>query len=167
MNPDEVVAEVRNELAERRRTGEIPHIPEGELSRHFDGVVEAVDGAVVEMAPIGTAGLAEAALLETWRPARGIRSRVLALVLAPLSRILGAVVRRQVSGFSERTTEILNEVVDRQNRMQRFLARAHLDRVRGLEYRVAELERELRATRHASDDGADRGETADRGDGAA
>jgi hypothetical protein len=143
---DRAVEQVRSELAERRRTGEIPHLPDGELERHFDGVVEAVDGALVETSPIGSAGLMEAAALETWRPG-SLRSRLLGVVLYPLSRLLGALIRRQVGGFSRRTAEILHEVVDRQNRMQRFLARAHLDRIRTLEYRVAELERELEALR--------------------
>lgn len=143
----DVVAEVRDELAERRRTGELPSLPAGELNRHFAGVVEAVDGAVIEQPPIGTAGLTEAAALETWRPGSGARSRIIGLVLWPLSRLLGALVRRQVVAFSHRTAEVVTELVDRQNRMQRFLARAHLDRLRGLEYRVAELERELEELR--------------------
>lgn len=146
-----VVDEVRRDLAERRRTGELPDLPPGELNRHFDGVVEAVDGAVVERGPIGSAGLAEAAVLESWRPGSGLRSRVIGLVLWPLSRVFGALIRRQVGPFSQRTAEIVNEMVDRQNRMQRFLARAHLDRLRGVEYRVAELERELDALRQRDD----------------
>ncbi len=149
----DVIADVRDELAERRRTGDLPDLPVGELDRQFDGVVEAVDGALVELDPIGSAGLVEAAALETWRPATGgAESRILALVLWPLSRLLGALVRNQVGGFSRRIAEVVNEVVDRQNRMQRFLARAHLDRVRGLEYRVAALERELEASRRSGSD---------------
>lgn len=148
----EVVDQVRGELAERRRTGDLPDLPPGELERHFDGVVEAVDGAVVERAPIGSAGLTEAAHLETWRSASGLRGRVLGLILWPLARVLGALVRRQVGPFSHRTAEIVTELVDRQNRMQRFLARAHLDRLRGVEYRVAALERELDALRGEQDE---------------
>ncbi len=146
-----VVEEVRRELAERRRTGALPELPADELNRHFGGVIEAVDGAIVERGPIGSAGLTEAAALETWRPGTGLRSRVIGLVLWPLSRLFGALIRRQVGGFSHRTTEIVTELVDRQNRMQRFLARAHLDRLRGVEYRVAELERELDALRQRDD----------------
>lgn len=137
------VAQVREELDARRRSGELPQLPPGELERHFEGVVEAVEGAVVEVAPVGVAGLQDAAVLETWRARGGIRNRLLGLVLVPFARLLGAVVRRQVGPFAQRTADILVEVVDRQNRMQKFLARAHLDRVRGLEYRVAELEREV------------------------
>lgn len=146
-----VVDEVRRDLARRRRTGELPELPPGELNRHFDGVVEAVDGAVADRGPIGSAGLTEAAVLESWRPGTGLRGRAAGLVLWPLSRVFGALIRRQVGPFSRRTAEIVNEVVDRQNRTQRFLARAHLDRLRGAEYRIAELERELDALRQRDD----------------
>ena len=139
----EVVEEVRGDLAERRRRGELPDLPAGELQRHFDGVVEAVDGAVAEQPPIGSGGLVEAANLETWRPGGGMRNRVVGAVLYPLSRVIGAIVRRQVGAFSRRSAEVLVELVDRQNRMQRFLARAHLDRLRSAEYRIAQLEREV------------------------
>ncbi len=141
------VAQVRRELEARRQAGELPKLPEGELQRHFDGVVEAVDGALVERPPIGVGGLRDAAVLETWRARGGIRNRVLGLVLVPFARLFGAVVRRQVGPFSERTAEVVVELVDRQERMQRFLTRAHLDRIRSLEYRVAELEREVRQLR--------------------
>ena len=142
------VDQVRRELAARRGAGELPRLPAGELERHFDGVVEAVEGAVVEVAPVGVDGLRDAAVLETWRARGGIRNRLLAIALAPFSRLIGAVVRRQVGPFAQRAAEILVEVADRQQRMQRFLARAHLDRIRGLEYRVAELEQELERLRH-------------------
>lgn len=148
-----VVDDVRRDLAERRQRGELPDLPPDELNRHFDGVIEAVDGAVVERGPIGSAGLAEAAVLETWRPGNGVRSRLIGLILWPLSRVFGALIRRQVGPFSQRTAEIVNELVDRQNRMQRFLARAHLDRLRGAEYRIAQLERELDALRPRDDAG--------------
>lgn len=147
----DTVEDVRRELAERRRTGSLPELPPEELQRHFGGVVEAVDGAIVERGPVGSAGLTEAAALETWRPGTGLRSRGIGLVLWPLSRLFGALIRRQVGPFSHRTAEIVTELVDRQNRMQRFLARAHLDRLRGVEYRVAELERELDALRQRDD----------------
>lgn len=156
MNGDMVtdaVAQVREELDARRRAGELPSLPKGELTRHFEGVVEAVDAALVEVAPISVGGLPDAAVLETWRARGGIRNRTLGLLLVPFARLFGAVVRRQVGPFSQRTSEILTEVVERQNRMQRFLSRAHLDRIRSLEYRVAELEREVRELRHGDDTG--------------
>ncbi|HTO00238.1 MAG TPA: hypothetical protein VL068_06145 [Microthrixaceae bacterium] len=141
----EAVNEVRRDLAERRRRGEIPHLPAGELDRQFAGVVEAADGGVVEMTPIGSHGLAESAVLETWRPSKegGLAKKFIGIVLGPLLRVFGMLVRRQVGEFSRRTAEVVNELVDRQNRMQRFLVRAHLDRVRSLEFRVSELEREI------------------------
>lgn len=156
MNGDMVtdaVAQVREELDARRRAGELPALPEGELARHFEGVVEAVDGALVELAPISAGGLHDAAVLETWRARGGLKNRTLGLLLVPFARLFGAVVRRQVGPFSHRTSEILTEVVERQNRMQRFLARAHLDRIRSLEYRIAELEREVRQLRDGGDAG--------------
>lgn len=147
------VDQVRRELEARRASGELPRLPEGELERHFEGVVEAVDGAIVERPPIGADGLRDAAVLETWRARGGIRNRVLGLVLVPFARLFGAVIRRQVGPFAQRTADIVVELTDRQNRMQRFLARAHLDRIRSLEYRVAELEREVRRLREGGDAG--------------
>lgn len=144
----DVLGEVRRDLAERRRTGELPDLPPGELGRQFGGVIEAVEGAVIEDVPIGSVGLAEAAVLESWRPT-GIRGRILGLVLWPVSRLIGAIVRRQVGPFSQRTSEVVNELVDRQNRVQRFLARAHLDRLRSAEYRIAALEREVEELRRS------------------
>ena len=146
------VARTREDLAARRRAGEIPEVPPGELERHFDGVVEAVDAALIEVGPIGTTGLHESARLENWRARRGIRDRALGLILLPFVRLFGATIRRQVGPFSQRTAEILGEVVDRQNRMQRFLGRAHLDRIRSLEYRIAELEREVGRLRSSGSD---------------
>ena len=148
---ENIVGQVRDELAERRRTGDLPDLPPGELGRQFDGVIEAVDGAVIDETPVGSAGLFETATLETWRSGGGIRNRVIGLVLWPLSRLLGALVRRQVAPFTIRAADILSEVVDRQNRMQRFLARAHLDRLRGVEYRIAALEQELEELRRQRD----------------
>lgn len=148
---DQVVGQVRDELAARRQRGELPDLPPGELGRQFDGVIEAVDGAVIDESPVGSAGLFETATLETWRAGPGLRNKVLGIVLWPLSRLLGAVVRRQVAPFTQRSADILAAVVDRQNRMQRFLARAHLDRLRGVEYRIAALEQELEALRAQRD----------------
>lgn len=148
---ENVVGEVRDELAERRRRGELPDLPQGELGRQFDGVIEAVDGAVIDESPVGTAGLHETASLRTWRAGPGIRNKVLGLLLWPLSRLFGALVRRQVAPFTQRAADIVIAVVERQNRMQRFLARAHLDRLRGVEYRIAALEQELEALRSQRD----------------
>jgi hypothetical protein len=148
-----VVEEVRDDLAERRRTGELPDLPADELDRHFSGVVEAVDGALAGQPPVSSAGLTEAAALTTWRPGGGLRNRAVGVLLRPLSRLVGAVVRRQVGAFTVRAADVVTELVDRQNRMQRFLARAHLDRLRSAEYRIARLEREVESLRDRRDGG--------------
>ena len=63
------------------------------------------------------------------------------------SRLVGAIVRRQVAPFSQRTAAVVTALADRQNHALSFLGRVHLDRVRTLEYRVAELEREVEQLR--------------------
>lgn len=154
----EMVDQVRRDLADRRAAGAIPHLPAGELDRQFSAVIEAVDAGLVEEAPLDPGPLADLAVLETWQPsAGGLRSRLTRPVVHLWSRLVGALVRRQVEGFSHRVTELIEELVHRQNRMQVFLTRTHLDRLRSLEYRVAELEREVeslhadRATDRATD----------------
>lgn len=142
---DSVVRRVRADLAARRARGELPELPAGELGRQFDAVVEATDTGLVEEHPVHTEGLADAGRLPSWRPVptgNPVR-QVLALVLRFPARILGLFVRRQVGEFAFRTTIVVEELAIRQNRIQNFLARAHLDRIRGLEYRVAQLEEEL------------------------
>jgi len=141
---DAVVDKVRQQLAARRASGVLPHMPAGELDRQFSAVIEAVDAGLVEEPPQDTGPLAGLAVLETWRPGGGGRRARVARPLAHLwSRLVGAVVRRQVGGFSRKVTDLMVQLVHRQNRMQAFLARTYLDRLRGLEYRVAELEREV------------------------
>jgi hypothetical protein len=140
-----VVERVRADLAARRARGELPSLPDGELGRQFDAVVEATETGLVEELPVHTEGLADAGRLPSWRPApvgNPVR-RVLALLLRFPAKVLGLFVRRQVEEFAFRTTVIVEELAIRQNRIQRFLARAHLDRIRTLEYRVARLEEEL------------------------
>ena len=131
------------------------------MTRHFDGVVEAVDAGLVEHPPLDPGDLTGPAVLETWRPfaGAGLVARVLAKLLSPITRISGVLVRRQVAEFSTRTAAVVEELAIRQNRTSMFLSRAFLDRQRRLEYRVAELEREvleLRSSQHPPDpeDGA-------------
>lgn len=140
----EVVAGVRADLAARRADGSLPHLPEGELDRQFSAVVEAVDAGLVEEPPVDATGLRDLAVLETWRPTTpGLKGRLTRPVAHLLSRVVGALVRRQVDAFSSRTAAVVEQLAERQNRLARFLARAHLDRIRSLEYRVAELERRI------------------------
>lgn len=148
-----VVDEVRRDLAGRRARGEIPSFPAGELDQQFSAVVEAVEAGLVEQAPLDPGGLRHAAQLPTWQPAGGGARRLVGLLIRPLVRVVGALVRRQVSEFALRATSLIEELANRQNRVLFFLSRAHLDRVRSLEYRVAELERELERLRGPSSDG--------------
>ncbi|CAN5639561.1 hypothetical protein BH10ACT1_BH10ACT1_38140 [soil metagenome] len=144
------VARVRDELAARRASGAVPHLPDGELDRQFDAVIEAVDAGIVEEPPLALGLLPGVAHLETWRPPTGgLKGLVLGRFLHLWSRLVGAVVRRQIEPFSQQSTEAIGALMHRQNKMQVFLTRAHLDRLRGLEYRVAELERELDEVRAA------------------
>ena len=140
-----VVEQVRADLARRRARGELPDFPAGELERHFDGVVEAVDAGLVAETRVDTSGLAEAAALPAWAPVPtgSPIKRIAVLLIRFPARVLGLFVRRQVSEFSEQSASVITQVADRQNRISMFLARTHLDRVRSLELRVAQLEQEL------------------------
>lgn len=138
------VEEVRADLAARRADGSLPHLPDGELDRQFSAVVEAVDAGLVEEPPVDATGLRDLAVLETWRPTTpGLKGRLTRPLAHLLSRVVGALVRRQVDAFSSRTAALVEQLAERQNRLAAFLTRAHLDRIRSLEYRVAELERRL------------------------
>ncbi len=141
-----VVEQVRQDLAAKRANGSIPHLPEGELDRQFSAVVEAVDAGLVEEPLLDPAGLRSLAALETWRPGRvGVKGRLTAPFINLFSRAVGAIVRRQSEAFARRTADLIEQLAHRQNRVAQFLTRAHLDRIRGLEYRVAELERRIEA----------------------
>lgn len=152
---DDVVAGVRRDLAERRSRGELPSLPEDELDRQFSAVVEAVEAGIVEQPPLDPGDLTGPAVLETWRPMRGrsgVAARVVGVLLSPVTRLFGVFVRRQVGEFAQRTAVVVEELSSRQNKILFFLSRTHLDRQRRLEYRVAQLEREvehLRAEREA------------------
>lgn len=138
------VDEVRRDLEAARAAGTVPHLPDGELDRQFSAVVEAVDAGIVDEGLLPTADLGGLAVLETWRPPRrGIKARLTAPFVHLVSRLVGAVVRRQVEAFAARTHDIVAQLAARQHRATSFLVRAHLDRIRSLEYRVAELERRL------------------------
>lgn len=148
---DDILAEARQELARRRERGELPPLPDGELDRQFDAVIEAVDAGLVEDPPVSLADLHRTAALETWQPdGGGLRSRAAHLH----SRLVGAVVRRQATPFTHTTIHVVNQLLDRQARTNRFLTRAHLDRLRTLESRVAELEREVDRLRDQGTPGA-------------
>src|SRR5690606_27744395 len=145
-----VVADVRRDLAERRARGDLPALPTDELDRQFSAVVEAVEAGIVEQPPLDPGDLTGPAVLESWRPSverGGMAMRVVDLLVSPLTRVVGFLVRRQVGNFSRRTAAVIEELAARQNRILFFLSRTHLDRQRRLEYRVAELEREVEQLR--------------------
>lgn len=145
----DVVERVRADLLRRRARGELPELPPDELRSHFDGVVEAVDAGLVEQPPLEVDELVAAAALPAWRPVPtgGPLKRVAVVLLQLPSRVLGLIIRRQVGPYAERSAQLSAQVADRQTRISRFLVRAHLDRIRSLEYRVARLEEELRRVR--------------------
>ncbi len=140
-----VVEQVRADLAARRERGELPTLPPDELVSHFDGVVEAVDAGLVEQPPLDVDDLVAAAELPAWRPVPtgGPLKRIAVVAIRFPARVLGLIVRRQVGDFALRSAEVSARIADRQTRTSRFLARAHLERIRSLEYRVAQLEDEL------------------------
>ncbi len=141
---DAVVDQVRQDLADRRAAGVLPHLPAGELDRQFSAVIEAVDAGLVEEPPLDAGNLATLAGLEPVQPpAGGLQGRL----TRPIVPLVGELVQGQVVGFSHKVTELIELLVHRQNRMHTFLTRTHLDRLRGLEYRVAELEREVEVLR--------------------
>jgi len=144
------IDEVRADLAARRAAGEIPELPPGELERQFSAVVEAADGLFVDEPPLDASGLAPVADMATWEPPRtGFRGRTVGRLRWLWSRAVGSIVRHQVAPWAHRTTAVVEQVVARQNHSLSFLGRVHLDRVRSLEYRVAELERDVERLRAA------------------
>lgn len=143
---DAALAQVRADLDGRRARGELPHLPPDELDRQFTAVVEAVEAGIVEAPPLDPGDLTGPAVLESWRPMGGRSgplARIVGAVLSPITRVVGVMVRRQVAPFTQRTAVVVEELAARQNKLQLFLSRAFLDRQRRLEYRVAELERDV------------------------
>ena len=142
------VADVRRDLQERRARGELPQLPDDEFASQFAGVVEAVDARLVEEHPVDVGGLGHAATLPVWKPSRTDPvAKLVGILLRPLLYVTGTFVRLQVARFSQRTAIAVRQLVERQEAMAKFLAGAHLDRIRTLEYRVAQLEEELDALR--------------------
>ncbi len=143
---DRILADVRAELARRRAEGSLPELGAAELERQFSAVVEAADAGLVEEPPVDVGPLTESTELATWRPSyQGMRGKVLQPIAHQYSRLVGMVVRRQMEPFALETTRVAGQLADREQRWSRFLVRAHLERIRALERRVAELERRLDA----------------------
>lgn len=145
---DRILEQVRQDLAAKRASGEIPELPAHELERQFTAIVEAVDAGLVEEPPLDPGSLRATSFLETWRPAgRGMKRRIARPASHAASRVVGALVRRQVQPFADRATAVIEQLVHRENRTTHFLTKVHLERVRGLEWRIAQLERELELLR--------------------
>ncbi|MFM7063900.1 MAG: hypothetical protein ACKO04_10485 [Actinomycetes bacterium] len=146
------VAEVAADLAARRARGELPRLPKDEMTSHFGGVVESVNARLVEEPTADLDALRRAAELPAWSPARtDPLGRFLGLLLKPFLAVTGWLVRKQSVDFNRRTVTAVAQVSERTDAMAEFLAGAHLDRLRTLERRVAELEEELDRLRQARD----------------
>lgn len=138
------VAEVTADLAARRARGDLPRLPKDEMVSHFTGVVESVNARILEEPPVDLAGLRRAGELPTWTPSRtDALGRLLALVLKPFLAVTGWLVRKQSVEFNRRTVTAVTQLSERTEAAAEFLVEAHLDRLRTLEHRVAELEEEL------------------------
>lgn len=149
---EQALDEVRRDLAARRASGELPRLPRNALSSQFAGVVEASSATLTRRSHVDVPGLGAAALLPSWRPVRGNPLKwLLGTLLRPLYALTGPFVRRQVRDFADRTFRAVRELDDRQQTMAEFMAGAHLDRIRTLEHRVAELEEELDRLRDRED----------------
>jgi hypothetical protein len=138
------VAEVTADLAARRARGDLPRLPKDEMVSHFTGVVESVNARILEEPPVDLAGLRRAGELPTWTPTRtDPLGRFLAVLLKPFLAVTGWLVRKQSVEFNRRTVTAVTQLSERTEAAAEFLVEAHLDRLRTLEYRVAELEEEL------------------------
>jgi len=138
------VAEVAADLAARRSRGELPRLPKDEMVSHFTGVVESVNARILEEPPLDLEGLRRAGELPPWSPTRtDTLGRLLSLLLKPFLAVTGWLVRKQSIEFNRRTVTAVVHLSERTDAAAAFLVEAHLDRLRTLEYRVAELEEEL------------------------
>jgi hypothetical protein len=153
--PDVVAAamtRVYADLAARRARGETPEFVVDELRRHFDAVVEAYDGALLELPPVEVDGVGRARLV-TGVVATDSRLPGGSSIHRAVAKVVGRQVQglaQQIRDFGEELGARVAEIAERQEAMRRFLLVAHLERLGRLEDRVALLERELEATRAAS-----------------
>jgi hypothetical protein len=145
----ETVDRVRAELAERRARGELPRFPPEEMRRHFDAVVEAYEGALLQIPRVESddrdGERTPAGMAPGRSPVPGVSAarKMFNKAIRRLVRLLASPAREFTDGLVKR----VDHIAERQDRMRRFLLVAHLDRVRQLEYRVAQLELELERAR--------------------
>ena len=145
----DAIDEVRADLAARRAAGEIPELPPGELERQFSAVVEAADGLLRGRAaprrqrPGAPRRDGDMGTAADRAPRTDRRSTAAGSGRAPSAPSCDARSRR---GRTARPTSSSRSSPGR-TACSAFLGRVHLDRVRSLEYRVAELEREVERLR--------------------
>ena len=152
---EEAVERVRVRLAEMRQSGLLPGLPKGEVDRQFQGVVETVEAGLLAEPPVDAGPLYEAGNFSVAR----ISSESSVPGGSVVHRAIGKATRRAVSGvlqqvgeYAKLSTKAIEELAGRQRRMQDLMVGAHLDRLRALEYRVAQLELELSRARGEADD---------------
>ena len=134
----EEIEKVRARLAAMRDRGEIPDFPEDELARQFHGVVESVEAGLLAEAPVDVEAVRQHAQFPP-STATGARARVVGAVL----RRLGAQVLGPLNAYAAADVTALEALVDRQQRLGELVLHVQLERIRQLEFRVAQLELEL------------------------
>jgi hypothetical protein len=140
------LARVRARLDGLRRAGRLPDFPADELDRQFLGVVESVEAGLAEAPPIDVAAVRDTAQFAAERielgssiPGGAVVHRAVSIV----GRRLASGILSQVGDFSRATAIAVTQLAERQRQVQDVLLHVQLDRIRALEYRVAELELEL------------------------
>lgn len=138
---DQILDEVRRDIAERQAAGDLPRLPPEELQQQFDAIVEVTSADLETDDPELLDTVSALSALPSWSPKATSPLRwLIYAVTAPLRRIISRLVRNQLSPFTTQTAALLRELSGRQQKQGRFLRDAHLDRLRSLEARVADLE---------------------------
>src|SRR4051794_5456077 len=92
----EAVARVQADIEARRARGELPEFTPHEMRRHFDAVVEAYEGALLEIPPVEFASL---------RGGRTLSGVVESTSRVPggstLHKVVAKVVGRQMAGMAQ------------------------------------------------------------------
>ena len=134
----EEIEKVRARLAAMRSRGEIPDFPADELARQFHGVVESVEAGLLAAAPVDVEAVRRHAQFPP-PPPGGARARLAGAVL----RRVGGRLLRPLNAYAAADVAVLEALVDRQQRLGELVLHVQLERIRQLEFRVAQLELEL------------------------
>lgn len=134
----EEIEKVRARLAAMRDRGEIPDFPADELARQFHGVVEGVEAGLLAEAPVDVEAVRQHAQFPP-STAAGARTRLVRALL----RRLGSEVLGPLNAYAAADVTALEALVDRQQRLGELVLHVQLERIRQLEFRVAQLELEL------------------------